>query len=435
MRAFAVLALLALAGCGDKKEAPRSSGGRGAAGLALDAPRTYKLTDSVVAVDVTLRPPSGWQDESTADAIVLGLPGGTRLEVELTCHGECGDLPQLAANVATKAKTRFDDEASATWDQPVTEAAPGVYRYAFHAGADHLVGVERLIAGRILDCNARLVGDDATFMAELVRQCDELVAVTATAPSTPTAAPDAGAPATPPDATPAAPPPVTLTYVTPKAADHWTDQEDMVMLLDNGALKVTNHVVKEVEVLDATDKAVTRAKHTYREVQGRFEQGTQVNADPSPLTGKTYLLDATTGGIKVTAADGSPVAAAEVDAVLNEEEQFGQGDGIERLICSQAYQKGQPITLPPPALLAAQPLDDTPITEMTLTLVEVAGGVASFDVAMRAESGLAQATDMSLKGKMRLDLATGTALELAVEGPATVSGKRGTVKLDLKRTP
>jgi hypothetical protein len=191
---------------------------------------------------------------------------------------------------------------------------------------------------------------------------------------------------------------------------------------------------KQVEVLGLTGDVVTKAKITY-EVTDQQSMNGKTQAMPSPISGKTYLLEAAGDKITVTLDGGAAASPAEVEAVLDAEDRFGKPSKMEALIAGRTFKKGEAVDFPADQIAdALGEKKGMKVTKLTLTYSGVDGSDPVFDMTM----GFTQEQpDMSMTvqatGKVTADLATGELLAMSVEGPVEMSGKAtatGTIKMN-----
>jgi hypothetical protein len=246
---------------------------------------------------------------------------------------------------------------------------------------------------------------------------------------------------------------VNIIYQVPAPGAAWIEEERNQLSLvvdDDGAvpLQRSKLVRRRVEVVAATD-VVTRARVTYLEHTIVERRAVIERTRPSPIAGKSYVLETTIGGLAIARSDpagprsnaqprGESIAATleEEAAVRAEEKRFGLPT-LGQLIAHQRFEVGAPVAVPAAEAARLFP-GELEITALELTLLE-GGDDAMF--ALRIGLGGAHAgieTRADAAGTLCIAAATAQPRELKVVGPVRLTGAvvaEGTLELVSRRTP
>lgn len=190
-------------------------------------------------------------------------------------------------------------------------------------------------------------------------------------------------------------------------------------------LKVTS--VKRTEellkVLAVDGFAVTAAEVTYKSIAETSEMGGKQGVKSDPRAGKTYRVARENGVVVARALSGS-ATEEELEEVIDDHDELGIPSEIDAIIASKTWRSGQPIAFTADELARVnaqkqpRPGDDKEtVTAMELTLRSQRDGVAVFALTM----GFRVDTDrghfeVTLKGEVRVEAATGRILELGGKG-------------------
>jgi len=228
---------------------------------------------------------------------------------------------------------------------------------------------------------------------------------------------------------------MTVIYQVPAPGAAWIEEERNQLSLivdDDGAvpLQRSKLVRRRVEVLAATD-VVTRARVTYLEHTIVERRAVIERTRPSPIAGKSYVLEATIGGLAIVAG-----TLEEEAAVRAEEKRFGQPT-LGQVIARQRFEVGAPVAVPASEAARLFP-GELEITALELTLLEH-GDDALFALRiglLGAHAGIETRADAA--GTVRLVAATAQPREMKVVGPVRLTGAlvaEGTLELVSQRTP
>lgn len=226
--------------------------------------------------------------------------------------------------------------------------------------------------------------------------------------------------------------PIVLGAAPPVVGSSWQEEEltELDLMVDMGGSKVRLQQdkleKKKLEILAVDGDRVTRARYTYLTVSKKQSFGTEAKDEPSPIEGKTYLLEAGTPIVVTT--EGGPAPDDEVAAVRAAEKRFGKADQIQSLIAGKTFEPGRTVELPAAAVLEAMrddPDDKINAATMSLTYRRMDGANARFDVTMTmaGEDDRGNQVDLRFSGTGLIEPATGEALLLDLQGPFKMSGR------------
>jgi hypothetical protein len=224
-------------------------------------------------------------------------------------------------------------------------------------------------------------------------------------------------------------------YQVPAPGAAWIEEERNQLSLivdDDGAvpLQRSKLVRRRVEVLAATT-VVTRARVTYLEHSIVERRAVLERTRPSPIAGKTYVLETTIGGVAIDAR-----TLEEEAAVRAEEKRFGR-DTLGQVIARQRFEVGAPVSVPAADAARLFP-GELEITALELTLLEP-GDDARFALRIGlvgAHAGIETRADAA--GTLLIVAATAQPRELKVVGPVRLTGAlvaEGTLELVTTRAP
>jgi hypothetical protein len=221
---------------------------------------------------------------------------------------------------------------------------------------------------------------------------------------------------------------ITLTQGPRKVGETWTEDKSQAMdiSIDVQGQKVPmvggEHEVKKIEVLAVDGKAITKARMTYVTWDRSQRMNGQEQAKPSPLVGKSYILEAGTP-ITVTSDAGTPTQE-EIDAVRDAEKRFGKTDGMDKVLDGRTFTKDEPLVFDPAEVAAAMGDDDgTVIKAMTMTYRGLEGSLALFDMAMTVEQPAGGATmTIDMTGNAKVEPTSNDLVEMALQGTLTATG-------------
>jgi hypothetical protein len=199
------------------------------------------------------------------------------------------------------------------------------------------------------------------------------------------------------------------------------------MTLDADGNKVTvelrQHQRQRREALSVdADGVITKARVTYVEDADTRKLGHKVDPLPSPVAGQTYLAWREGGKARITREDGSEPSAEELDEVMKNWDDVGLPDAMERIISSKLWKSGVRVAFTAAEIAeinAEHPDQDEKLEAFEQTLRSVENGVARFAVTMRmkADDGNGDFMKVTLHGEARVDMKTGTLLEIDGSGP------------------
>jgi len=231
--------------------------------------------------------------------------------------------------------------------------------------------------------------------------------------------------------TPAVADSVTLGYrvldVGATRTNVFTMDMDAKMSAQGKQLTMTSSQRKKdtIEVLGTSAEAVTKAKVSYLQLDKKQVMMGQEKVEPSPIVGKTYIVEAKDGTIVVTTEAGDPVPSAEADAVRDEDDDFGEPDKMAKVLAGRTFRRDQMVEIPPENLAGLFGDEkEGKLVRFALTFTGTRGTLAQFAAAADLELGRgAVSIKIALAGTAVIDPANGELNEIAMEGPMTFTGQ------------
>jgi hypothetical protein len=178
-----------------------------------------------------------------------------------------------------------------------------------------------------------------------------------------------------------------------------------------------------ITILAVSGTAVTREKVEY--LEGRSEQrlGDRVQDVPSPLVGKTYVLEARQGSLRATGADGAPVSDYESERLAQNHPNLGRPSGFIAILPDRPLTVGERLTPDAGALADAFGKRGVEVRDASLVLESAGEGVGQFAVSfVLIETRENTTTETTLGGSVMLQADTSWPLETKLRGPVRVTG-------------
>jgi len=245
-----------------------------------------------------------------------------------------------------------------------------------------------------------------------------------------TPSPAATAPAAPADA--AAAPVATgptgarlkLPSQAPQTGAKITTADAMEMHMDieaNGQkMAMTQSKVEKntIEVLAATPEAMTKIRVVYGERSQQQTMNGQAKANPDPLAGHTYVVEAKDGKISAT-REGHPASADESAELEREWKSLGQQEKMAKLMASREFVVGERVALTGDEMKALMDdeSDKSAVVDAAITLTGVEGAQATFSMEMTFQVKDGPPLSIPLRGTVVVDAQKGWPLEFKMEGP------------------
>jgi hypothetical protein len=189
---------------------------------------------------------------------------------------------------------------------------------------------------------------------------------------------------------------------------------------------IQHQEVKRTEtVLAVEGNVVTQLEVTYLAALTHEKIGDQEKKGDGPEKGKTFRVSFADGKLAITDKAGKPVSKELTDELTDTfADEVGQVAPMRTIVETKTFRPGEKIELTPAEMKALSPDGDSVVgTSMTLTLVDQQPDFAilAFDGAL-AGSQPGMTMDMTMKGTVKLEVATGRLLELNVAGDMKGSG-------------
>ena len=203
----------------------------------------------------------------------------------------------------------------------------------------------------------------------------------------------------------------------------------------------TQHSKTRLTLLATSGAAVTREKVEYLEAASEQRIGDRVQQVPSPLVGKSYVLEARGESLHATGADGAPVSDYEAERLAQNHPNLGRPSGFVALLPDRPLAIGERIAPDPAALGEALGKRGVQVREPSLVLESAGEGVGRFAVSfVLVEQRDGNTTETRLSGSVMLQADTCWPLEIDLRGPVRVTGPdelagSGTVTLEVHTSP
>jgi hypothetical protein len=256
--------------------------------------------------------------------------------------------------------------------------------------------------------------------------------------NSPAATPPAATPpaATPPAATPpAAAGELKLPLAERKPGLKWTKTDDMTSQMQIGpadkqiTVDGSRHYVDQLEIVEVDAAGiVTKVKAAYPERKDTEQMGDKTREKPSSLVGKSYVAWFANGKLEATHEDGSAVSPEELDELAKDLDEVGKPRVMDQIVAGRAWKVGETYTFTADELArlnAAKGPSAPTGTAMALTLREVTGDRAIFEMKSTMQVETKAALKMEMSGAVAIDVKTGHPITLELSGPiaGTVSGQ------------
>jgi hypothetical protein len=235
---------------------------------------------------------------------------------------------------------------------------------------------------------------------------------------------------------------VTLAERPAKVGDKWTEDQteisDLVVTMNGQKIPVKSERIEKrsIEVLAVGKAGPTKAKYTFTTDRETTQLPKKSTGGPTAIHGKSYTL--TAGEPTGVAGDQGPAPDAEAVLVRKRVKRFGKTDQLGKVLAGKTFLKGKPFELPAAELADVAPDPDIRVVSMVLTYTGMKGGLALFDLAMKAE-GERDGSKMKLdfKGKVEVDPKTNTPMDTRMGATVKSTGAQiveGTMKMTSHRT-
>lgn len=236
---------------------------------------------------------------------------------------------------------------------------------------------------------------------------------------------------------------ISFNAISPKAGQtfvrtsSYTMDVDVILKFAGEALKEHNDVstitVRKAEtVLEANGDSVTKLKVTYELINRKTvitEDKIPENkkSEPSPVLGRTYVVSAQNGVVKITDQFGLKPSNDELDIVQNDYEGFGKPDSFLELFRNKTIQPGERVQMP--GTLAEGIFTDAEhrqvkVDNATFVLKNVRQNTAIFDTALKMQWNQDANTSikMNVAGETVVSIQNSRMLSSTLNGTVRVTG-------------
>jgi hypothetical protein len=203
--------------------------------------------------------------------------------------------------------------------------------------------------------------------------------------------------------------------------------------ITGGHFKKSAGEKRRVEVLATNATSVTKIRVTYDEKYDGESRGTaEPKKRPSPVAGKTYVVDSSSGKIEVRGENDARVPKRESDIVAKDWKSLGKPDKMAALIPDRPLAEGEKLPVSADLvrdLFNADDGDETSVDNASFTFrgtkQEGAVRYGQFDVTFKISMTSKKqdiAMTLDLAGKLAVDTATSQLGEITLKGPLSMKG-------------
>jgi hypothetical protein len=232
----------------------------------------------------------------------------------------------------------------------------------------------------------------------------------------------------------------------PAVGDKWEDKVSMTMSMEtsvdpDGSGKVQKATMEKVEtetrqeeVLAVQGEAVTKVKVVFVEKTASIKEEGKERKRPSPVAGKTYVVEAKDGKITVLLDGDRPAPAMQAKVVKDAYETLGKVDPLYAGVPRRPLKPGDKVeelakAMKEFVLIRAKEME---VSNVSVVFQGTKDGEGVFD----AEMSLAAVEkpmrfDMKLKGQARMGLTTGQPSATILKGPLSVGSTEGDAKMKI----
>lgn len=194
-------------------------------------------------------------------------------------------------------------------------------------------------------------------------------------------------------------------------------------------------IEKTVEVLAVSADAITKVKVTYKTHSKVETKDAKESATTSPVTGKTYVVEAKDGAITVLTDKGAAVPADEAKAVQDDFKKLGKPNDLAKSLPDTPLKVGDRVDALGQAFQARMTKDDdgntkTTVESTSVTLARVnekngsKTGVfdLAFDLTVQKDTMVIR---MKVKGVVEVRMEDGFPVSMSMQAPVTVTTPDG----------
>lgn len=209
---------------------------------------------------------------------------------------------------------------------------------------------------------------------------------------------------------------------------------DIAINLDMGNGKPTKIDGKEhetakrsTEVLAVSGDAPSKVKVVFGTVEKKSTDDGKEKIKPSPISGKTYIVDSSSGKLVVTDDKGKAVPPVEAKEVEKHAKNVNKMNPMTASIPTTPLKPGDKVEGFANAFtdfMSKEDSDEVKITNAVVTFKEQAGDEGVFDLKFTVVSDDKNATaNIDFTGTARVLVKTALATKVELKGPITITGK------------
>jgi len=194
------------------------------------------------------------------------------------------------------------------------------------------------------------------------------------------------------------------------------------------SMETSETETRREEVLAVAGEAVTKLKVTFVEKLAVMKENGKERKRPSPVTGKTYVIEAKDGKLTVLLDGDRPAPVAQARVVKEAYETLGKVDTLYAAVPTRPLKPGDLV----PELSAAMKEEmrvkakEMDVSSVKVVFKEVRGDVGVFEIElMLSKVEKPMKFEMKLKGQATMSLKTGQPVALKLEGPVSVGSTEG----------
>lgn len=208
---------------------------------------------------------------------------------------------------------------------------------------------------------------------------------------------------------------------------------DLAMEIDPGTGKTIKQDMKMSETTKTTKELLalngdvpSKVKVTYTSVDSKMTEMGKEKAKPSPIAGKTYIIEAKDGKTVITSGDGKTPPAVETKEIEKNFKSLGKPDPIAAALPTTPLKPGEKVDSLAKALVAfmndKETSDDSPkVSDAVVTFKEKSGDDAVFDISLKMDKNdPAMTMSMPLTGQMKISTKTSEPSHIELKGPITM---------------
>lgn len=226
----------------------------------------------------------------------------------------------------------------------------------------------------------------------------------------------------------------------PAVGDKWEDKVAMTMSMETSVdpdgkgtpqkatMEKSETETRQEEVLAVKGEAVTKVKVTFAEKTATIKEEGKERKRPSPVAGKTYVVEAKDGKVTVLLDGDRPAPAMQAKVVKEAYETLGKVDPLYAGVPGRPLKPGDKVeelaqAMKEVVLIRAKEME---VSSVSVIFQGAKDGEGVFDVEVSlAAVEKPMRFDMKLKGQARMSLTTGQASSTILRGPLSVGSTEG----------